>query len=256
MDQETVIHLENLHKGFGETVVLDGLDLDIHRGESIAIIGRSGVGKSVLIKHVLGLLMPDSGDVWCLGTKVNGAGLSELYRIRARVGYVFQFAALFDSLNIRENVGFFLDNHTDTPPADIDRIVESKLMQVGLPNTAHLMPAELSGGMKKRAGVARALVGDPEIILYDEPTSGLDPITAATINDLINETKILTHTTTVIITHDMASAYKTADRIAMLHDGRIIFDGSAEEIRATDNPYVQQFIQGLAHGPIDPLFIK
>jgi phospholipid/cholesterol/gamma-HCH transport system ATP-binding protein len=256
VDQETVIRLENLHKSFGETVVLDGVDLEIHRGESIAIIGRSGVGKSVLLKHVLGLLMPDSGDVWCLETKVNGATLTELYRIRARVGYVFQFSALFDSLSVRENVGFYLDNHTDTPPAEIDRIVDSKLRQVGLPNTAQLAPAELSGGMKKRAGVARALVGDPEIILYDEPTSGLDPITAATINDLINETKILINTTTVIITHDMASAYKTADRIAMLHDGRIIFDGSAEEIRATDDPYVQQFIQGRARGPIDPLFIK
>ncbi len=256
MDQETVIRLENLHKGFGKTVVLDGVDLEIHRGESIAIIGRSGVGKSVLIKHVLGLLMPDSGNVWCLGTKVNEASLPELYGIRARVGYVFQFAALFDSLNLRENVGFYLDNHTDKPPADIDRIVDEKLRQVGLPDTARLAPAELSGGMRKRAGVARALVGDPEIILYDEPTSGLDPITAAAINDLINETKTLTHTTTVIITHDMDSAYKTADRIAMLHDGRIIFDGSADEIRATDDPYVQQFIQGLAHGPIDPLFIK
>jgi len=254
VDQETIIRLENLHKSFGETVVLDGVDLEIRRGESIAIIGRSGVGKSVLLKHVLGLLQPTGGDVWCLGIQVNGASLTELYEIRSRAGYVFQFAALFDSMNIRENVGFFLDNHSDTPPAEVDRIVDSKLAQVGLPGTAHLMPAELSGGMRKRAGLARALVGEPEIILYDEPTSGLDPITAAAINDLINETKALTRATTVIITHDMASAYKTAERIAMLHDGRIIFDGTDEEVRATENPYVQQFIQGRAQGPIDPLF--
>ncbi|HUT97729.1 MAG TPA: ABC transporter ATP-binding protein [bacterium] len=254
MDPETVIRTRNLRKSFGETVVLEGVDLDIHRGESIAIIGRSGVGKSVLLKHVLGLLQPTEGDVWCLGIRVNGASLAELHEIRSRAGYVFQFAALFDSLNIRENVGFFLDNHTDTPPDEVDRIVDEKLAQVGLPETAHLMPAELSGGMKKRAGLARALVGEPQIILYDEPTSGLDPITAAAINDLINETKDLTRATTVIITHDMASAYKTADRIAMLHEGRIIFDGTAEEVRATENPYVQQFIQGRARGPINPLF--
>jgi phospholipid/cholesterol/gamma-HCH transport system ATP-binding protein len=254
VDPETVILTRKLCKSFGETAVLDGVDLEIRRGESIAIIGRSGVGKSVLLKHVLGLLQPTSGDVWCLGIQVNGASLAELYEIRARTGYVFQFAALFDSLDIRENVGFFLDNHSKTPPAEIDRIVDEKLEQVGLPDTAHLMPAELSGGMKKRAGLARALVGEPEIILYDEPTSGLDPITSAAINDLINETKQLTRATTVIITHDMASAYRTADRIAMLHDGRIIFDGTAEEVRATDNPYVQQFIQGRARGPIDPLF--
>ena len=254
MDPETVIRTRNLRKDFGETVVLDGVDLEIHRGESIAIIGRSGVGKSVLLKHVLGLLMPTEGDVWCLGIQVNGADLTELYEIRSRSGYVFQFAALFDSLSIRENVGFFLDNNTDTPSDEVDRIVDEKLAQVGLPETAHLMPAELSGGMKKRAGLARALVGEPEIILYDEPTSGLDPITSAAINDLINETKELTRATTVIITHDMASAYKTADRIAMMHEGRIIFDGTAEQIRATENPYVQQFIQGRARGPIDPLF--
>jgi phospholipid/cholesterol/gamma-HCH transport system ATP-binding protein len=254
VDPETVILTRNLHKSFGETVVLDGVDLEIRRGESVAIIGRSGVGKSVLLKHVLGLLQPNEGDVWCLGIQVNGASLPELYEIRSRTGYVFQFAALFDSLSIRENVGFFLDNHSDTPAEEIDRIVDEKLAQVGLPETAQLMPAELSGGMKKRAGLARALVGEPEIILYDEPTSGLDPITAAAINDLINETKELTRATTVIITHDMASAYKTADRIAMLHDGRIIFDGTVEEVRETDNPYVQQFIQGRARGPIDPLF--
>jgi len=254
VDPETVIRTRNLRKDFGETVVLDGVDLEIHRGESIAIIGRSGVGKSVLLKHVLGLLMPTEGDVWCLGIQVNGADLTELYEIRSRSGYVFQFAALFDSLSIRENVGFFLDNNTDTPSDEVDRIVDEKLAQVGLPETAHLMPAELSGGMKKRAGLARALVGEPEIILYDEPTSGLDPITSAAINDLINETKELTRATTVIITHDMASAYKTADRIAMMHEGRIIFDGTAEQIRATENPYVQQFIQGRAQGPIDPLF--
>ncbi len=254
MDPETVIKIQNLHRSFGETVVLDGVDLEIRRGESIAIIGRSGVGKSVLLKHVLGLLMPTEGEVWCLGIRVNGASLPELYEIRSRAGYVFQFAALFDSMSIRENVGFFLDNNTDTPPAEIDRIVDEKLAQVGLPDTANLMPSELSGGMKKRAGLARALVGDPEIILYDEPTSGLDPITAAAINELINETKEFTRATTVIITHDMASAYKTADRIAMMHEGKIIFDGTAVEVRATDNPYVQQFIQGRARGPIDPLF--
>jgi phospholipid/cholesterol/gamma-HCH transport system ATP-binding protein len=254
VDPETVILTRDLCKSFGETVVLDGVNLDIHRGESIAIIGRSGVGKSVLLKHVLGLLQPTSGEVWCLGIRVNGASLAELHEIRARTGYVFQFAALFDSLSIRENVGFFLDNHSDTPAEEIDRIVDEKLAQVGLPETAHLMPSELSGGMKKRAGLARALVGEPEIILYDEPTSGLDPITSAAINELINETKEFTQATTVIITHDMASAYRTADRIAMLHEGKIIFDGSAEEVRATDNPYVQQFIQGRARGPIEPLF--
>jgi phospholipid/cholesterol/gamma-HCH transport system ATP-binding protein len=254
MPDETHIRIENLHKSFGDTVVLEGVNLEIHRGESVAVIGRSGTGKSVMLKHVLGLLQPTEGDIWCLGTHINSAGLSELYQVRARVGYVFQFAALFDSLTVRENVGFFLDNwHPELGAEEIERVVEEKLTQVGLPGTGHLMPAELSGGMKKRAGLARALVGDPEIILYDEPTSGLDPITSAAVNELINKTKDYTQATTVIITHDMQSAYQTADRIAMLHDGRIIFDGSNEEIRHSDDPRVQQFIEGRAEGPIDPL---
>jgi phospholipid/cholesterol/gamma-HCH transport system ATP-binding protein len=252
MDNE-LIRLEKLEKAFGDTVVLDGVDLSVNRGESLAVIGRSGSGKSVMIKHVLGMMMPSDGDVWCLGTHINTADQRELYHVRARVGYVFQFAALFDSLTVRENVGFFLDNHSDKAPEEIDEIVEEKLTQVGLPGTGTLMPASLSGGMKKRAGLARALVGEPEIILYDEPTSGLDPITAAAVNDLINMTKEYTASTTVIITHDMHSAYKTAERIAMLHDGRIIFDGSNQEIRDCADPRVQQFINGRAEGPIDPL---
>ncbi len=252
---ETVIRIEGLSKSFGKKRVLEGVDLTVQRGSSIAIIGRSGTGKSVLLKHVLGLLDPDKGNIWCLGSHMNTVGLREKYSVRARVGYVFQFSALFDSLNVRENVGFFLDNHTNTPPEEVDKIVAEKLEQVGLAGTAELMPAELSGGMQKRAGLARAIVGDPEIILYDEPTSGLDPITAQAINELINEIKELTNTTTVIITHDMDSAYKTAERIAMLHKGKIIFEGSAEETRETENPYVQQFINGLSHGPIDPLHL-
>ncbi|MBD3372383.1 MAG: ATP-binding cassette domain-containing protein [Candidatus Coatesbacteria bacterium] len=250
---DELIRLENLQKAFGDTVVLDGVELSVNRGESLAVIGRSGSGKSVMLKHVLGLMMPTDGDVWCLGTHINTADLRELYHVRARVGYVFQFAALFDSLTVRENVGFFLDNHADKTPEEIDEIVEEKLTQVGLPGTGPLMPASLSGGMKKRAGLARALVGEPEIILYDEPTSGLDPITAAAVNDLINKTKEYTAATTVIITHDMHSAYKTAERIAMLHEGRIIFDGSNQEIRDCEDPRVQQFINGRAEGPIDPL---
>lgn len=253
---DTVISLQNLKKQFGETVVLDGVDLSIHRGESIAVLGRSGTGKSVMLKHILGLMRPTAGDVWCLGTHINDADLRELYAVRAKVGYVFQFAALFDSLTIRENVGFFLDNNSDKTPEEIDEIVEEKLTQVGLSGVGALMPAALSGGMQKRAGLARALVGDPEIILYDEPTSGLDPITAAAVNDLIIKTKEYTSATTVIITHDMNSAYKTADRIAMLHDGRIIFDGSREEVRQSDDERVQQFIHGRAHGPIDPLIVR
>jgi len=253
--QETVIKIEGLRKSFGSKLVLDGVDLTIQRGSSIAIIGRSGTGKSVLIKHVLGLLKPDSGNVWCLGEHINTIGLREIYSVRARVGFVFQFAALFDSLNIRENTGFFLDNHSKIQTEEVDRIVAEKLEQVGLGGTENLMPAELSGGMQKRAGLARALVGDPEIILYDEPTSGLDPITAQAINELINEVKEQTSTTTVIITHDMDSAYKTAEQLAMIHKGKIIFKGTVQETRETENPYVQQFINGLSHGPIDPLHL-
>jgi len=248
-----MIELIDIHKSFGNHKVLDRVNLKVKNGESMVVIGRSGSGKTVLIKHIIGLLKPDTGEVWVDGIKVNELREKELNLLRRRFGMLFQYAALFDSMTVGENVGFALMQNTKMKREKIEERVRECLRMVGLEGVEHLSPAELSGGMKKRVGLARAIALQPEIILYDEPSTGIDPIMADAINNLIIELKEKLTVTSVAITHDMVSAYKIADRIAMLYKGKIIETGSPEEIRNSSNPVVQQFIHGEAKGPIPTL---
>jgi phospholipid/cholesterol/gamma-HCH transport system ATP-binding protein len=241
MSQDYIIDVIDVHKAFGEKVVLDGANLSIERGESMVIIGGSGTGKSVLIKHMIGLLIPDTGKVMVDGREVGELNEKELNDLRRKFGMLFQGAALFDSLTIGENVGFAIKEHTNLSKTDREKIVIKKLDMVGLHNVENLKPAELSGGMKKRAGLARAIAMDPQIILYDEPTTGLDPIMCDQINDLIVSLQEKIGATAVTITHDMVSANKIADRIAMLYKGKFVAIGKPEEVFADTNPIVNDF---------------
>ena len=245
-----MIRIVNLHTSFGPKKVLRGVDLEVRQGETMVVIGQSGSGKSVLLKHLIGLMKPDQGQVFVDGVEINRLKENELFRIMKKFGMVFQGAALFDSLTVEKNVSFGLERYTDYPPEKVREIVRESLAKVGLKNVEHLMPHELSGGMKKRVGLARAIAYRPEIILYDEPSTGIDPIRADAINDMINLLREEMSVTSVVITHDMASAFKVADRMAMLCGGRIILVGTPEEIKASPNEFVQQFIQGHADGPI------
>jgi len=249
-DDGRFICLSGVHKAFGDLQVLRGVDLDVRRGESIVIIGSSGTGKSVLIKHIIGLLRPDAGRVLVDGLNVPELGREQVRRLRQRMGMLFQYAALFDSMSVAENVSFALRYHTDWSQDRIRERVAEVLGWVGLEGTEDKNPAELSGGMKKRVGLARAIALGPEIMLYDEPTTGLDPILGDQINDLILDLAERLHVTSVTITHDMVSAYKIADRIAMLYQGRIEEVGTPEQIQNSDNAVIQQFIHGCAEGPI------
>ena len=250
MDSNVKISIKDLHKSFGKKKVLDGVDLDIYEGESLVVIGGSGTGKSVLIKCIQGLIQPDCGTIEIDG--INTANLqSDTKNIHAKMGMLFQGGALFDSLSVWENVAFSLTQNQkiNKHQAKIEAI--RVLRQVGLaPDVADLSPSELSGGMQKRVGLARAVITKPEIIFFDEPTTGLDPIMADVINDLIIESAKGLGATTLTITHDMASARKIADRIAMLYQGKIIWQGSVKDLEKTDNPYVIQFVNGCAQGPI------
>ena len=245
-----MIEITDLHKSFGELQVLRGVNLTVSKGESVTVIGGSGSGKSVLIKHVIGLLYPDKGQVVIDGQVMNTLDEAGLNEMRKKFGMLFQGAALFDSLTVWENVGFGLGQHTKLALKEIKRIATEKLALVGLKGVEDKMPADLSGGMKKRVGLARAIAMDPAIILYDEPTTGLDPITADAINDLIVDLRKKLGVTSVAITHDMQSAYKISDRIAMLYKGEIMETGTPDEIKSTSNPIVRQFITGSAVGPI------
>jgi len=245
-----MIEIINIHKSFEKNHVLRGVDLTIEKGESMVVIGGSGSGKSVLLKHIIGILRPDAGKVLIDGVDLAVLKERELYEVRKKFGMLFQMSALFDSMTVWENVGFALLRHKSMHDKEIKARVTEKLKLVGLSGVENLMPAELSGGMKKRVGLARAIAHEPEILLYDEPTTGLDPIMADAINELIIEMKNTLSVTSVAITHDMNSAYKIADRIAMLYEGRIIDTGSPAEIKNTGNPVVRQFITGSASGPI------
>ncbi len=245
-----MIEIINLCKSFNEHKVLDNLNLTIKSGETIVIIGRSGCGKSVLLKHIIGILRPDSGQVFIEGVDITKLKGSELDRVRMNFGMLFQGAALFDSLTVGENVGFALREHSGLSESIIRKRVSESLGLVGLKDVEDLMPQELSGGMRKRVGLARALAFNPKIILYDEPTTGVDPIMGDAINDLIVELKEHIKVTSVAVTHDMVSAYKIADRIAMLYKGKIIAVGTPEEFKNTKDPVVKQFITGAAKGPI------
>ncbi|MDP2921773.1 MAG: ABC transporter ATP-binding protein [Candidatus Omnitrophota bacterium] len=248
-----MIEIINLSKSFNNAKVLDNLNLVINSGEVIVIIGRSGCGKSVLLKHIIGLMSPDLGQVIVDGSEITMLEEHEMDKIRLSFGMLFQGAALFDSMTVGENVGFTLREHTSTPENQVRDRVANSLELVGLKGIEKLMPSELSGGMKKRVGLARAICNNPKIILYDEPTTGLDPIMADAINDLIIDLNSKLHVTSIVVTHDMVSAYKIADRIAMLYKGRIVAIGTPDEIKNTKDATVKQFITGAAKGPITDL---
>jgi len=246
-----MIHISNITKTFENKIVLKGVNLSVKKGESLVIIGGSGSGKSVTLKCVLGLMKPDSGAITVAGQNIVTANSREAKTVQKKIGMLFQGAALFDSLKVWENVAFGLIQGHGLNKKDAKEIAVEKLRRVGLsPDVAELAPAELSGGMQKRVGLARAIAAEPEIIFFDEPTTGLDPIMADVINDLIVECVKDLGATTLTITHDMASARKIADRIAMLYQGEIIWEGPKAEIDHSGNPYVEQFIHGRAQGPI------
>ncbi len=246
-----MIEVIDLLKSFNGKKVLDGVDLSIEKGKITVIIGRSGEGKSVLLKHIIGLLKPDSGKILIGEEDITKMNEKELDIIRRKFGMLFQSAALFDSMTVGENVGFPLMEHTSMYFDEVKGVVREKLQKVGLSGSEQMMPADLSGGMKKRVGLARAIVMDPEIILFDEPTTGLDPIMSDSIATLIQNTQKDLNTTYVVITHDIPLTYKIADSIAMLYKGKIIEKGNVEEIKNSTNPIVRQFIEGKAEGPIN-----
>ena len=241
-----MIRLVDVYKSFGPKRVLEGFSLDVAEGETMVIIGYSGTGKSVAIKHIVGLLEPDKGEVWVDGLEVPKLARRDLYKLRARIGYVFQFAALFDSLSIGENVAMGLRKQQELTESEIETRVQEALDLVDLPNVEKRFPAELSGGMRKRVGIARAIALRPKYILYDEPTTGLDPVTSAVIDQLMVRMREKLGVTGVVITHDMRSAYTVGTRIAMLYQGRVRQVGSVEEIRNSTDPVVRQFIEGRA----------
>ncbi len=250
--QPSKISLVGVHKAFGRKKVLDGVDLEVRTGESLVIIGGSGTGKSVTLKCILGLLNPDVGHVEIDGKKVDSLPRKEQEELRSQIGMLFQSGALFDSLSVWENVAFSLIQNQKMNKAQAKQIAIEKLAQVGLTKqVADSYPADLSGGMRKRVGLARAIATNPNVIFFDEPTTGLDPIMSDVINDLIVSTVKTLGATALTITHDMNSARKIADRIAMLYNGKIIWVGTVKELDKTKNPYVRQFVAGSASGPID-----
>lgn len=245
-----MIELIDIHKSFGNKHVLRGVNLKINKGESVVVIGGSGSGKSVLLKHIIGLLKPDKGTVLIDNIDISKLDEKELNEVRKKFGMLFQASALFDSMQVWENVGFGLRQHTKLTDDEIKGIAIEKLKMVGLVGVEDIMPSELSGGMRKRVGLARAIAMEPKILLYDEPTTGIDPILADAINDLIVEMRKKINVTSVAITHDMKSAYKIADRIAMLYNGLIIGVGTPDEIKNTSDAVIKQFVTGSAWGPI------
>ena len=242
-----MIRLVDVYKSFGPKHVLQGFTLDVLEGETVVIIGYSGSGKSVAIKHIVGLLEPDSGQVIVDDLEVPQLSRRELYKLRARIGYVFQFAALFDSFTIGDNVAMGLRKQQELSDGEIQRRVHEALELVDLPNVADRFPAELSGGMRKRVGIARAIALRPKYILYDEPTTGLDPVTSAVIDQLMVRMRDTLGVTGIVITHDMRSAYTVGTRIAMLYEGRVRQAGTVDEIRHSTDPIVRQFIEGKAN---------
>ncbi len=241
-----LIEFEHVRKAFGPKVVYQDLCLQIQKGEALTIIGGSGMGKSVMLKLLIALLRTDGGVIRFDGREIQGLPESEYTEVRRRIGMIFQGAALFDSLSVYENVAYGLREHLRLPEDQIAERVSKSLADVGLPGTERAMPADLSGGMRKRVGIARAVAVRPEVLLYDEPTTGLDPISTEVINHLISETRSLYQVTSVVVTHDMASAFQISDRIAMIHKGFVIFQGTPDEIRRSDDPRVRDFIEGNA----------
>ncbi len=245
-----MIKLVNIHKSFKKQKVLDGVDLEIEEGKTTVIIGRSGGGKSVLLKHIIGLLKPDSGRIVVDDVDITTLNERDLNEVRKKFGMLFQEGALFDSMSVGENVAFPLREHTRMKSEEIRRIVEEKLKAVGLSGIEEKMPAELSGGMRKRVALARAIAINPKIVLFDEPTTGLDPIMLEAVNRLIIDTQKNFNLTCVVISHDIESIFKVGHKIAMLYEGKIIEHGTPEEIRQSQNPVLRQFLAGSIEGPI------
>ena len=241
-----LVQLNNLHKRFGKLVVLDGVDMVVEEGETLVILGASGSGKSVLIKHIVGLLNPDQGEVWFDGVRIDKLKDRDLMEIRTKMGFLFQMGALFDSLTNLQNVAFPLIEHTKLPAEEIQARAQKMLERVGLPDVGAKMPSEVSGGQRKRVALARAIVMEPKIVLYDEPTTGLDPIRSDAISELILKLQRELQVTAIVVTHDIANALKVADRLVMLHHGKLIFNGTAEEIESTEDETVQRFVKGEA----------
>lgn len=237
-----MISIRNITKNFGGKSVLNGLSLEIPSGETLVIMGQSGCGKSVLLKIITGLMSADSGEIWFDGTEISSLKGKKINNLRRRIGMLFQSAALFDSMTVAENVAFMLDQHTNLDKREVRKVVDEKLSLVDLEGVQDLRPAELSGGMRKRVGLARALAFDPEVILYDEPTTGLDPVTCTEINQLIRDLHERLKVTSVVVTHDMHSAFSVATRMAMIHEGRQVAYGRPDEIINIDDPVLQQFI--------------
>lgn len=250
MEREIVVRADNIVKKFGERTVLNGISLEIYRGETFVIMGGSGCGKSTFLRHIIGSLKPDSGKMYLLGKDIASLNEDDMDAVRKRIGMSFQSSALFDSMTVGDNVSLPLREHTKLDKSVIDIVVKMKLELVGLRGFEDLMPSQLSGGMRKRVGLARAIAMDPEIVFYDEPTAGLDPIVSGVIDKLILDLSKKLSITSVVVTHDMKSVFSIADRIAMLYEGKVLEVGSPEEIRNSKNPMVRQFIAGSPDGPI------
>ncbi len=246
----TMIEFVNVHKSFGPKRVLRGFDLKIEKGETFVIIGQSGIGKTVALRHVAGLLNPDSGAVLVEGVRVNGATPATMRKLRERMGVLFQSGALINWMTVAENVALPLSEHRRFPRKEIERLVDEKLNLLELGDAKLKTPSEISGGMKKRVALARVLMSNPDIILYDEPTTGLDPVMSMVISDLIRQMQRDFNVTSLVVTHDMKSAFYVGDRIGMLYGGELVQVGSPEEIMNTENPVVRQFINGELEGPI------
>lgn len=247
---ETMISVHDLHKTYGGRQVLKGINLEIRRGETMVIMGGSGCGKSTLLRHIIGQTKPDKGRVIFMGHDLSTLDEEGLDKIRLKFGMLFQSAALFDSLTVGENVAMPLKEHTNLDASVISIVVKMKLELVGLTGFEHLMPSMLSGGMRKRVGLARAIVMDPEVVFYDEPTAGLDPVMTAVVDKLIMDLSKKLHITSIVVTHDMKSVFRIADRIAMLHRGEVLALGTPEEILKAANPVLRQFVEGEAEGPV------
>jgi len=247
---DIVIRVEGLKKRFGNHQVLNGVDFEVRRGETFVIMGGSGCGKSTILRHLIGAEKPDDGKVELLGNNIAGLGEDELEKIKKKIGMSYQGSALFDSMNVGENVSLPLREHTKLDRNVINIMVKMKLELVGLMGFEKLMPSQLSGGMKKRVGIARAVAMDPEVVFYDEPTAGLDPIVTAVMDKLILDLSKALSVTSIVVTHDMNSVFRIADRIAFVYEGKILQVGTKEEIKHSKDPYVQQFVSGSPDGPI------
>lgn len=241
-----IVQLKDVHKSFAHQRVLRGISLEFATGQTTVVLGPSGCGKSVMLKHIIGLLRPDTGEVWFDGSRIDELRESQLVDVRRQVGFLFQMGALFDSMSVRDNIAFPLAEHTQLTAEQIDNRVMRVLGVVGLKEVVNKMPADLSGGQRKRIALARAIVLEPKVILYDEPTTGLDPIRSDVINELILKLQRELRVTSIVVTHDLASAFKVADHMVMLHEGRVCFRGTPEELRQSEDPIVRQFLRGEA----------